>query len=109
MVGGDYVARNYAAAALDGRIVQIAFLHGRKVELDLHAIMAKRLVHTGSTLRPRSVAEKAEIIDALKAHVWPLLADGPLPPADRLRPFRSPKPPPPIGASTTRTMSARSC
>ena len=59
MVGGDYVARNYAAAAVDGRIVQIAFLHGRKVEIDLQTIMAKRLVHTGSTLRPRSVAEKA--------------------------------------------------
>ena len=76
MVGGDYVARNYAAAAMDGRIVQIAFLRGRKVEIDLHPIMAKRLIHTGSTLRPRSVAEKAEIIDALKAKVWPLLADG---------------------------------
>ena len=76
MVGGDYVARNYAAAAVDGRIVQIAFLHGRKVEVDLQTIMAKRLVHTGSTLRPRSVAEKAEIIDSLKAKVWPLLAGG---------------------------------
>jgi len=76
MVGGDYVARNYAAAAVDGRIVQIAFLHGRKVELDLHAIMAKRLTHTGSTLRPRSVAEKAGIIESLKTHVWPLLAAG---------------------------------
>ncbi len=76
MVGGDYVARNYAAASVDGRIVQIAFLHGRKVELDLHAIMAKRLTHTGSTLRPRSVAGKAEIIDSLQAHVWPLLAEG---------------------------------
>ena len=76
MVGGDYVARNYAAAAVDGRIVQIAFLRGRKVEVDLQTIMAKRLIHTGSTLRPRSVAEKAQIIDALKAKVWPLLADG---------------------------------
>ncbi|MGA2492355.1 MAG: NAD(P)H-quinone oxidoreductase [Roseiarcus sp.] len=76
MVGGDYVARNYAAAAVDGRIVQIAFLHGRKVEVDLQTIMAKRLVHTGSTLRPRSVAEKAEIIDSLQTRVWPLLAEG---------------------------------
>ena len=76
MVGGDYVARNYAAAALDGRIVQIAFLRGRKVEIDLQAIMSKRLVHTGSTLRPRSVAEKAEIFDSLKARVWPLIATG---------------------------------
>jgi NADPH:quinone reductase len=76
MVGGDYVARNYAAAAVDGRIVQIAFLRGRKVELDLQTIMAKRLVHTGSTLRPRSVAEKAQIVDSLQARVWPLLAEG---------------------------------
>ena len=76
MVGGDYVARNYAAAALDGRIVQIAFLRGRKVEIDLQPIMAKRLVHTGSTLRPRSVAEKAQIIGSLQAHVWPLIAAG---------------------------------
>ena len=76
MVGGDYVARNYAAAAVDGRIVQIAFLRGRKVEVDLQAIMSKRLVHTGSTLRPRSIAEKAQVIDALKDRVWPLLAQG---------------------------------
>lgn len=76
MVGGDYVERNYAAAAAGGRIVQIAFLRGRKVEVDLQTIMAKRLVHTGSTLRPRSVAEKAEIFDSLRATVWPLLADG---------------------------------
>ena len=76
MVGGDYVERNYAAAAAGGRIVQIAFLRGRKVEVDLQTIMAKRLIHTGSTLRPRSVAEKAEIFDALRAAVWPLLADG---------------------------------
>jgi len=76
MVGGDYVARNYAAAAVDGRIVQIAFLRGRKVELDLQAIMAKRLVHTGSTLRPRSIAEKAQIVDSLRIHVWPLVVAG---------------------------------
>ncbi|MGD0565452.1 MAG: NAD(P)H-quinone oxidoreductase [Roseiarcus sp.] len=76
MVGGDYVARNYAAAALDGRIVQIAFLRGQKVEIDLRVIMAKRLFHTGSTLRPRSVAEKAVIAEALHAKVWPLLAQG---------------------------------
>ena len=76
MVGGDYVARNYAAAAIDGRIVQIAFLRGQKVEIDLRVVMAKRLFHTGSTLRPRSVAEKAVIADALHAKVWPLLAQG---------------------------------
>ncbi len=76
MVGGDYVARNYAAAALDGRIVQIAFLRGQKVEIDLRVVMAKRLFHTGSTLRPRSVREKAVIAEALYAKVWPLLAEG---------------------------------
>ena len=76
MVGGDYVARNHAAARVDGRIVQIAFLHGAKVELDLRPLMMKRLVHTGSTLRPRSAAEKALIADALHAKVWPLLASG---------------------------------
>jgi NADPH:quinone reductase len=73
MVGGGYVARNLAAAGRNGRIVQIAFLEGSKVEVDLLAIMLKRLTLTGSTLRPRSVAEKAEIARALEARVWPLL------------------------------------
>jgi NADPH2:quinone reductase len=76
MVGGDYVERNYAAAARDGRIVQIAFMKGQKVTIDLHPLMAKRLVHTGSTLRPRSPAEKAMIAEALLANVWPLLEAG---------------------------------
>lgn len=73
MVGGDYVARNYEAAAPDGRIVQIAFLQGQQVTIDLRPIMQKRLIHTGSTLRPRSTAEKARIADALMAKVWPLI------------------------------------
>jgi NADPH2:quinone reductase len=81
MVGGDYVARNYAAAALDGRVVQIAFLRGQRSEIDLHVLMAKRLFHTGSTLRPRSVGEKAAIAEALRAKVWPLLAQGRCKPA----------------------------
>jgi NADPH2:quinone reductase len=76
MVGGDYVARNYAAAAIGGRIVQIAFLRGQRVEIDLGVLMAKRLFHTGSALRPRSVGQKAAIAEALRAKVWPLLADG---------------------------------
>ena len=59
MVGGDYVARNYAAAALDGRIVQIAFMQAQKATIDLRPLMHKRLIHTGSTLRARSPAEKA--------------------------------------------------
>ena len=76
MVGGDYVARNYVAAALDGRIVQIAYLRGQKIEVDLRIVMSKRLFHTGSTLRPRSATEKAAIAEALYAKVWPLLAEG---------------------------------
>ncbi len=76
MVGGEYVERNYAAAALDGRIVQIAFMQGQKATIDLRAIMQKRLTHTGSTLRPRSPAEKAIIADALRTKVWPLIEIG---------------------------------
>ena len=76
MVGGDYVARNYAAAAIDARIVQIAFLSGQRVEIDLRVLMGKRLFHTGSMLRSRSVGEKAAIAEALRAKVWPLLAEG---------------------------------
>nr|WP_245411017.1 NAD(P)H-quinone oxidoreductase [Microvirga flavescens] len=76
MVGGDYIPRNYEAAAQDGRIVQIAFLQGSKVEVDFRRLMLKRLTHTGSTLRSRPVAEKAAIAEALEAHVWPLLGEG---------------------------------
>ncbi|MBA1155831.1 NAD(P)H-quinone oxidoreductase [Microvirga mediterraneensis] len=76
MVGGDYISRNYEAAAQDGRIVQIAFLQGPKAEVDFRRLMVKRLTHTGSTLRPRSPAEKADIAEALEEKVWPLLAQG---------------------------------
>ena len=76
MVGGSYIAKNYAAAARDGRIVQIAFQGGSKVEVDFIPLMLKRLSHTGSTLRPRSVEEKAVIAQALYSKVWPLLAQG---------------------------------
>ena len=76
MVGGEYIPRNYDAAAQDGRIVQIAFLQGPKVEVDFRRLMVKRLTHTGSTLRPRSPAEKAVIARALEDKVWPLLAQG---------------------------------
>lgn len=76
MVGGDYIARNQEAAAIDGRIVQIAFLKGSEVALDLRRIMLKRLTFTGSTLRSRPVAEKAAIALALETRVWPLLARG---------------------------------
>ena len=76
MVGGDYVARNFKVAAMYGRIVNIAFQKGSKIEIDLLPIMLKRLTLTGSTLRPRSVAEKAEIAKALEEIVWPLFAAG---------------------------------
>lgn len=74
MVGGDYVDRNYAAAAMDGRIVQIAFLGGQGAEVDFRPLMIKRLVHTGSTLRPRSTEFKAALASAIEADVWPLIA-----------------------------------
>lgn len=80
MVGGPYLPRNIQALADDGRLVQIAFLQGPKAELDLNAVMRKRLTVTGSTLRPQSVAAKARIAEELRREVWPLLATG------RLRP-----------------------
>jgi NADPH:quinone reductase len=82
MIGGDYTPRNLEALAVEGRCVQIALQHGPKVEgFSLLPIMLKRLTLTGSTLRPRSVAEKAEIAAELKAKVWPLLARGEVAPA----------------------------
>jgi NADPH2:quinone reductase len=63
MVGGDYITRNYQAAAIEGRIVQIAFLNGRKAEADFSLLMMKRLTHTGSTLRARDIAFKAVIAE----------------------------------------------
>jgi putative PIG3 family NAD(P)H quinone oxidoreductase len=75
MVGGDYISRNYEAAAVDGRIVQIAFLQGAKASADFSKLMVKRLTHTGSTLRPRPVDFKARIAGQLERHVWPLLAE----------------------------------
>jgi NADPH2:quinone reductase len=76
MVGGDYVARNFKAAAMNARIVVIAFQRGSKMEIDLLPIMLKRLTLTGSTLRPRSISEKAEIARSLEEQVWPLFAAG---------------------------------
>lgn len=73
MVGGDYVPRNIDCMALDGRHVSIAFLRGPKTELNLEPVMRKRLTLTGSTLRPRSVAEKGAIAASLREKVWPLL------------------------------------
>ena len=80
MVGGDYIERNLRAAALDGRIVQIAFLKGSKVEIDLMRLMLRRLTLTGSTLRAQPPADKARIAKAVEEHVWPLVAAGKLKP-----------------------------
>ncbi|WP_255463383.1 NAD(P)H-quinone oxidoreductase [Microbulbifer sp. YPW1] len=76
MVGGDYVDRNIRAAAKDGRIVNIAFLGGAKVEVNLLPVMLKRLTLTGSTLRPQPPEVKAEIARDLEAKVWPMIEAG---------------------------------
>ncbi|MFZ2019075.1 MAG: NAD(P)H-quinone oxidoreductase [Methyloceanibacter sp.] len=76
MVGGDYVERDLKAAALEGRIVQIAFLKGSKVELDLMRLMMRRLTLTGSTLRAQSPEAKARMAKAIEERVWPLIAAG---------------------------------
>lgn len=76
MVGGDYLPRNVKCLADDGRLVQIAFLQGPKVELNFAQVMMRRLTITGSTLRPQSDQAKAMIAEALRAHVWPLLSSG---------------------------------
>jgi NADPH2:quinone reductase len=80
MVGGDYLPRNLAVLAPEGRLVQIALIGGALARIDLHQVMQKRLTITGSTLRPRSVAEKGAIARALQEQVWPHLEAG------RLRP-----------------------
>jgi NADPH:quinone reductase len=76
MVGGDYINRNLRCLAVEGRLVQIAFLQGAKAEVNFGSMMMKRQTITGSTLRPRSVAEKGAIARALEEKVWPLLAAG---------------------------------
>lgn len=76
MVGGSYIPRNIKALADDGRLVQIAFLTGPKVELNFAQIMTRRLTVTGSTLRPQSDLAKARIAEALREQVWPLLDAG---------------------------------
>jgi putative PIG3 family NAD(P)H quinone oxidoreductase len=88
MVGGDYLARDVRALALDGRLVMIAFLGGPKAELNFAQVMTKRLTITGSTLRPQSIEAKARIAAALEAEVWPLLAAGRIAPVmDRTFPL----------------------
>jgi NADPH2:quinone reductase len=73
MVGGSYIERNLRCMALEGRLVQIAFLQPSRVEVDWMPLMLKRLTFTGSTLRPRPSAEKARLAGELRTHVWPLL------------------------------------
>ena len=76
MVGGDYIGRNYEAAAVEGRIVQIAFQGSPKATVDFRRLMLKRLHHTGSTLRPRAVADKGAIRQAVEDHALPLIVSG---------------------------------
>jgi putative PIG3 family NAD(P)H quinone oxidoreductase len=76
MVGGDYTPRNIALLREGGRLVQIAFLRGARTELDLNAVMRRRLTISGSTLRPRSVAEKGAIAASLRRVVLPWLEEG---------------------------------
>ena len=76
MVAGSYVARNLDIAALEGRIVVISLLGGARAEINLGLILTKRLTLTGSTLRSRTVAQKAEVAAAVRKNVWPLLASG---------------------------------
>lgn len=76
MVGGDYILRNLKSLAEDGRLVQIAFLQGPKVEVNFAPLMMRRLTITGSTLRPQSDLAKARIASALRQEVWPLLETG---------------------------------
>lgn len=76
MVGGDYVERNWKAAAVEGRICQIATLNGVAEQVNFSRLMVKRLTHTGSTLRPRDAAFKAAIAGRLREKVWPLIEAG---------------------------------
>ena len=89
MVGGDYIARNYEAAAVEGRIVQIAFQASTKATVDFRRIMLKRLHHTGSTLRARSTEAKGAIASAIAHRVLPLIEAGTVKPIiDSTFPFR---------------------
>jgi putative PIG3 family NAD(P)H quinone oxidoreductase len=88
MVGGDYVERNWKAAAIEGRICQIATLNGISENVNFSRLMVKRLTHTGTTLRPRSAAFKTEIAEKLESKVWPLIEAGKVKPVmDSTFPF----------------------
>jgi len=88
MVGGEYIQRNFSAAAKEGRIVNIAFLHGSKTPVDFMPLMLKRLTLTGSTLRAQSAQAKADIAKGLKENVWPLFENKTIEPViDSVFPF----------------------
>ncbi|HEV2986236.1 MAG TPA: NAD(P)H-quinone oxidoreductase [Vicinamibacterales bacterium] len=76
MVGAEYFPRNIDVLAMEGRLIEIATLHGVKAEVNIQTVMQRRLTVTGSTLRARSVAEKGAIAQALRRHVWPLIESG---------------------------------
>jgi NADPH:quinone reductase len=76
MVGADYTNKNLRCLALEGRLVQIGLLHGGNVNIDIGPLMVKRLVFTGSTLRPRSSEQKAAIVAHLRERFWPALSQG---------------------------------
>jgi len=80
IVGGDYIERNYEAAADNGRIAQVSFMGGPKATVNFGRLMFKRLHHSGSTLRPRSVAEKAAIASGIEDKVWPMVVAGQIKP-----------------------------
>ncbi|MFT3800328.1 MAG: NAD(P)H-quinone oxidoreductase [Burkholderiaceae bacterium] len=80
MVGGDYIPRNLRSLAMDGRLVQIAFLQGSKAQVDFTTLMTRRLTFTGSTLRPRSAADKAAMARELRAQIWPRIERGEIKP-----------------------------
>jgi NADPH2:quinone reductase len=80
MVGGDYISKNLKCLNDDGRLVQIAFLQGSKVEVNFAQLMMRRLTFTGSTLRPQSNFQKAQIANDLAEKVWPLLRNGSIEP-----------------------------
>src|SRR4029077_3092881 len=73
IVGGDYIARDLVALAVEGRLVVIGFMGGDTATIDFRRVLGRRLTITGSTLRPRSVEEKGEIAAALRREIWPLL------------------------------------
>ena len=76
IVGGEYVARNIECLALNGRLVQIGLIAGSRAQVDLRAVLQKRLTITGSTLRARTVQEKGALAQEVEKHVWPLLSAG---------------------------------